>query len=152
MTDPSSPAIELAIDRIWETLPPLWQRLRAAIRAYATENFNLSVEQFHTLRLVRRGLGSVSELAAEKRISRPAISQAVEALVQRGLLSRTTSLEDRRYIRLELTPEGQALMDAVYQHARAWIGAHMQASSSEDLGAVIQGLETLQRLFDEPAA
>jgi DNA-binding MarR family transcriptional regulator len=76
---------ELAIDRFWETVPPLWGTIRSHIRSAATGNFDISVEQFHILRHVRKGIGSISELATAKNISRPAVSQAVEALVKKGL-------------------------------------------------------------------
>jgi DNA-binding MarR family transcriptional regulator len=149
MTNPTTHTIEQTIDRIWETLLPFWQRLRSTIRSYAAENFNLTVEQFHILRLLQHGRRSVSELAAEKRISRPAISQAVEALVQRGLLTRIPDARDRRCNQLELTPEGQALMGAINQHARLWIASHLQGHSQEDLAVIIQGLGTLQSAFED---
>jgi hypothetical protein len=56
-------ARELAIDRFWETVPPLWSTIRSHIRAAATGAFEISVEQFHVLRYARRGTGSMSELA-----------------------------------------------------------------------------------------
>ena len=68
-----------AIDRFWETIPPLWGMIRTHIRGEATKNFDISVEQFHILRHVRRGTGSISELATAKNISRPAISLALIA-------------------------------------------------------------------------
>src|SRR5574339_92572 len=93
---------EQAVDRFWETMPPLWNTVRSHIRATATANFDITVEQFHVLRYVRRGPGSMSELATAKNISRPAISQAVEVLVKKGLLTRVQNAEDRRYVDLAL--------------------------------------------------
>ena len=94
---------ERAIDRFWETIPPLWGTIRQHIRAQATSQFDISVEQFHVLRYVRRGPNSISDLATAKNISRPAISQAVDLLVNKGLLTRTQSSEDRRFVELSLT-------------------------------------------------
>ena len=45
---------EQAIDRFWETVPPLWNTVRSHIRATATGKFDITVEQFHVLRYVRR--------------------------------------------------------------------------------------------------
>ena len=78
---------EQAIDRFWETVPPVWNFVRSHIRATAIGNFDITVEQFHILRYVRRGTGSMSELAAAKNISRPAMSQAVDVLVKKKLLN-----------------------------------------------------------------
>ena len=84
-----SQVLEQTLDKFWETIPPLWGYIRAHIRAVATENFDISVEQFHLLRFIRRGQCSVSDLADVKNISRPAVSQGVDALVNKGLVTRT---------------------------------------------------------------
>ncbi len=72
------------------------------------------MEQFHILRHIRRGLGSVSELAEVKQISRSAISQAVDLLVERGLICRLQNAQDRRNIPLELTEAGNSLLDTIW--------------------------------------
>src|SRR5512139_2537797 len=117
---------EQAIDRFWETVPPLWNAVRSHIRATATAKFDITVEQFHVLRYVRRGTNSVSELATAKNISRPAISQAVEVLVKKGLLTRVQSKEDRRCIDLVLTEAGNNLLDTVFKKTRSWMKERMQ--------------------------
>ncbi len=114
-----------AIDRFWETVPPLWNSIRSHIRTTATANFDISVEQFHVLRYVRRGTDSVSELATAKNISRPAISQAVEVLVKKGLLTRVPSKEDRRCVELVLTAAGNHLLDTVFKETRDWMKERM---------------------------
>jgi len=80
--------LEQTLDSFWEIVPPLWGYIRAHIRAIATENFDISVEQFHILRFIRRGYGSVSSLASARNISRPAVSQGVDTLVRKGLVTR----------------------------------------------------------------
>ena len=110
-----------AIDRFWETVPPLWNTVRSHLRSAATVNFDITVEQFHILRHVRRGIGSISELATAKNISRPAISQAVEILVKKKFLTRVQSTQDRRYVELALTETGNALLDAVFKDTRGWM-------------------------------
>ena len=95
--------IPATIEAFWSTIPPVWNRVRGNVRAIALENFDISVEQFHILRHIRRGLSSVSELAEVKQISRSAVSQAVDILVARGLICRRQNALDRRNIPLELT-------------------------------------------------
>ncbi len=82
-----------AIERFWETIPPLWGMVRRQIRSTAAARFGLTFEQFYILRHIRKGSTSVSELAAVKRISRPAISQAVDTLVNKELLTRVQSMQ-----------------------------------------------------------
>lgn len=138
--------LEQAIERFWETVPPLWNQVRAHIRAVAAAEFGLTVEQFHILRHIRRGVTSVSELATAKQISRPAVSQAVEGLVQRGLIGRTHGLVDRRYVQLELTPAGSALLEAVFDNTRDWMKERLAGLNSEELTELLCALEVLKKV------
>jgi DNA-binding MarR family transcriptional regulator len=142
-----SQVLEQTLDKFWETIPPLWGYIRAHIRAIATENFDISVEQFHILRYIRRGDCSVSELADARNISRPAISQGVDALVHKGLVTRTQSKEDRRYVELELTPEGNALLDSVFQNTREWMKSSLESFSQEELELAMRGMEMLKKMI-----
>lgn len=135
-----------AIDRFWETVPPLWNSVRSYIRATATANFDITVEQFHVLRHVRRGMGSVSDLATAKNISRPAISQAVDVLVKKGLLTRVHSTEDRRYVELALTESGNNLLDTVFQQTRKWMKERMCDLTADELETMIKALEVMKKI------
>lgn len=137
-----------AIDRFWETIPPLWNTIRQHIRAEATGRFDISVEQFHVLRYVRRGTNSISDLATAKNISRPAISQAVDALVNKGLLTRTQSTEDRRFVDLTLTENGNALLDTVFKETRAWMKERMRDLTEEELDNIADAMTSLKKMLD----
>jgi DNA-binding MarR family transcriptional regulator len=135
-----------AIDRFWETVPPLWNSIRSHIRATATANFDITVEQFHVLRYVRRGTDSVSELATAKNISRPAISQAVEVLVKKGLLTRVPSKEDRRCVDLVLTEAGNHLLDTVFKETRGWMKERMDELTPEELETIARAMEIMKKM------
>lgn len=137
-----------AIDRFWETVPPLWGTIRTHIRAIATGTFDISVEQFHILRHVRRGVVSVSELATAKNISRPAVSQAVEALVQKGLLTRIQSAQDRRYVELALTGAGNELLDTVFQETRDWMKERMRTLTAEELERIVGAMDAMKKMLE----
>ena len=137
-----------AIDHFWETIPPLWNTIRQHIRAEATGRFDISGEQFHVLRFVRRGM-SISELASAKNISRPAISQAVDVLVNKGLLTRTQSASDRRYVELTLTQEGNSLLDSVFRETRAWMKERMQDLTEEELDNIVNAMTSLKKMLDK---
>ena len=135
-----------AVDRFWETVPPLWNIVRSHIRATATAKFDISVEQFHVLRYVRRGKDSMSVLATAKNISRPAISQAVDVLVKKGLLTRVQSTEDRRYVDLALTDAGNNLLDTVFQETRKWMKERMCDLSTEELKTMVNAMEVMKKI------
>ena len=137
-----------AIDRFWETVPPLWGFVRSHIRTTATASFDITVEQFHVLRYVRRGPGSMSELATAKNISRPAISQAVDVLVKKGLLTRIHSTQDRRCVELALTDSGNALLDTVFKETRGWMKERMSALTIDELETIARAMEALKKMLD----
>jgi DNA-binding MarR family transcriptional regulator len=144
--------VDLAIDRFWETIPPFWSMVRNHVRGLATASSDLTVEQFRVLRLIRGGATSVSELADAKRISRPAISQAVEVLVKKGLLTRVQSARDRRFVQLALTTEGDQLLAGVFEQTRDWMKQRLQALDARELETVAQAMEALSKMLDEPTA
>lgn len=137
-----------AIDRFWETVPLLWNFVRSHIRVTATTQFDITVEQFHILRHVRRGIGSISELAIAKDLSRPAISQAVDILVNKGLLTRVKSTQDRRYVELALTDEGNRLLDTVFQETREWMKKRMHALTADELESIASAMEIMKKIME----
>lgn len=140
---------EQAIDRFWETIPPLWSTIRQHIRAEATDQFDISVEQFHVLRYVRRGTNSISDLATAKNISRPAISQAVDVLVNKGLVTRTQSTEDRRFVELTLTRSGNDLLDTVFKETRAWMKDLMDDLSDGELDTIASAMTFMKKMLEK---
>ena len=136
------------IDRFWETVPPVWNAVRSHLRSLAAQQFDITVEQFHILRYIRRKADSISALAAIGRISRPAISQGVDALVQKGMISRQQDPSDRRFIRLELTPGGNALLDALFARNREWMKTRLAALPPGELDKIKEGLSALKKALE----
>jgi len=141
---------EDAIDRVWEILPPLWGMIRSHIRSEATGHFEVTVEQFQILRLVRRGSCSISEVAEARNISRPAVSQGVEGLVKKGLLTRVERAQDRRYVELALSPAGNDLLDEVFGKTRAWMKERMSRLSADEMECVAEAMQALKKILPEP--
>jgi DNA-binding MarR family transcriptional regulator len=143
----STENLRQAVDAFWETWPPLWRMIQAHIRTVAVEQFNISVEQFHILRHIRKGRNSVSALAEAKDISRPAISQSVDLLVTRGLIARTTDVQDRRHIKLDLTADGNALMDAIFGNTRLWMMELFAPMSVDEIQALTSSMDSLKKIL-----
>lgn len=137
-----------AIDRLWETLPPVWNMIRAHIRGQATSQFDLTLEQFQILRLVRSGKCTVSEVAAARGISRPAVSQGAEGLVKKGLLKRAENPDDRRYVALTLTRPGNELLDKVFGETRSWMKARLASLTPAELRTVAEAMQALKKMLD----
>lgn len=142
-------ALDETLDQFWETVPMVWNQIRSHLRTIATEQFNITVEQFHVLRIIRKGFTSVSEIADARGISRPAVSQAVDTLVEKGLLTRRQVKNDRRFVHLELTPAGEDLLDQIFQQNRAWMKQKMTVLSASDLSQITEALISLRSAYDE---
>jgi DNA-binding MarR family transcriptional regulator len=83
----------------------------------AVGELDLSISQIRTLHLLAGPLpeASIKELADEIGLSLPAISRSVEALVQRGLVTRTENSQDRRLKAVRATQEAHALVDRLIE-------------------------------------
>ena len=136
-----------AVDLFWDTVPPFWRMIQKHIRAVGQEKFNITVEQFHILRNIRMGRNSVSQLAEFRNISRPAISQCVELLVIRGLVTRTTDPQDRRHIKLDLTPAGNDLIDAIFDDTRIWMVDLFSLLDPGEVQALTLSLDFAQKSY-----
>ncbi len=146
---PPEEALQQAIDCLWETIPPLWFQIRGNVRTIASERFHVSVQQFRVLRHIRAGFCSVSGLAAESQTSRPAISQCVDALVGKGLITRRQSAQDRRYVELELTQSGADLLDAIFAENHRWMMQKLASVGPEEMGSILLGMRALRNAFIE---
>jgi DNA-binding MarR family transcriptional regulator len=144
MTTPSLPQ---TVDSVMETLPPVWDRIRSNLRAAATRKFGITLEQFHVLRHIRKGYQSVGDLADKKQISRSAVSQAVAALVSKGLVTRRHESADRRCVLLELTARAREVLDANYRENRVWMRGKMRLLTPGERTTVQKAMQILQRAF-----
>jgi len=139
--------LEHSVDSVLETLPPVWDRIRSNLRAAATQGFGISLEQFHILRHIRMGYCHVGDLADKKQISRSAVSQAVDVLARKGLVTRSRESDDRRLVRLELTPYASGAMDANFRENRDWMKKKMGFLSPEEMETIKNAMETLKKVF-----
>ncbi len=142
--------LQQTIERFWDTVPPVWGHVRGNARSNAIKDFNLTLIQFHILRHIRHGIHSVGELAEKQQISRPAVSQAVDMLVEKGLVARQQDKQDRRFLQLALTENGSSLLNAVFSKNRRWMAEKMASLKPDELETIIAAMIILKRTFDSP--
>jgi DNA-binding MarR family transcriptional regulator len=142
-----SEELQKVIEMFWDTIPPVWNRVRRNARNIAVNEYHITLVQFHILRHVRRGASSASELAGKQQTSRPAISQAVDSLVVNGYLTRHQDAEDRRFVHLELTPKSDNLLQEIFHKNREWMAEQMKNLKQEDLQTIIDAMTILHIAF-----
>jgi DNA-binding MarR family transcriptional regulator len=101
--------------RIWESQDISLPQLRILFRARAHPDTD------------------VRSLAAAFGISNSAVSQQVDRLVSRGLLSRTDDPEDRRRVCLRLTENGEQAVGDISRATRAQLEEALTALTDEEL-------------------
>lgn len=143
----SEPALRESVDSLLDALPQVWDRIRTNLRAAAIEGFGITLEQFHALRHIKKGCSSVAELADRRQVSRSAVSQAVDALVAKGLVIRGEVSGDRRCVRLELTAPAREALDANYEANRLWMRQRMAGLSREELALLKRAMDILKGAF-----
>lgn len=74
----------------------------------------LSMSQLHAVRVVREcGEASMSELAEKMGVSPPSASAMVDRLVDKGVLWREHSTEDRRKVVVRISPEAEKNAESI---------------------------------------
>jgi DNA-binding MarR family transcriptional regulator len=128
-------------------LRPVLLRLARELRK-ETEQIGVTSRQVTLLWLVREHPGmSLRELAAEERISAPALSGHVDRLERAGLLARVRDESDRRRVGLALTADGHALLRRVRARRTTWLAERLRGLDAEELAAVERAIEPLGRLL-----
>ncbi len=104
----------------------------------------LSFSQINILmRMMHEDCIGVSEIGEKMGITNAAASQAVDRLVQMGLVERTEDPQDRRAKRLKLTPDGQALIKKGIEARSRWIENITQSLTADQQEMVIRALTLL---------
>jgi DNA-binding MarR family transcriptional regulator len=128
-------------------LRPVLLRLSRELRQ-ETEQLGVTSRQVTLLWLIRGNPGmSLRELAAEERISAPALSGHVDRLEKAGLLERARDATDRRRVGLALTDEGERLLKRVRARRTTWLADRLRDLDDDELAAVEAAIEPLGRLL-----
>ena len=79
----------------------------------ACEGTGVTLSQYRLLSYIESAEQRAGALAERAAVSRPALTAAVDGLVERGLAARERASDDRRAILIRLTPEGRRAMREV---------------------------------------
>jgi DNA-binding MarR family transcriptional regulator len=87
--------------------------LARASRLLERASGELNLAHYRVLSAIASGDERASRIARRLAVGKPAVSAAVEALCQRGLLARSRVQSDQRVATLRLTPEGDVMLRRV---------------------------------------
>jgi DNA-binding MarR family transcriptional regulator len=129
-------------------------RVRDVEYEAALAPLGLNITRYRILvAVVRAGACTMSDLAVLIGYDRTTLARAVDQLVAAGLVTRATVADDRRFVEVASTPEGEALFARTTPVAEALNARHFAALPEETLREIMRGLEVvLDNLDAGPAA
>jgi DNA-binding MarR family transcriptional regulator len=96
--------------------------------------------------IVYGGPMSLAELADAEQVKPPTMSRIVDALVERGLVSREAKPGDRRSVRISATPEGARLLSAGAEQRVGALIQRLRKLADSERRALARGVEILERI------
>ncbi len=134
-------------------LTDIVSRLRRVLRASIRDDYpweSLPMAQVEILQRLREEPGlRVNDLALRHRLANNTVSALIQQLVLAGLVSRTPDPDDRRAVRLELSPAGRLVLGEWQLAHERRLEKAMGALAPGDRDAVLAALPALSRLVDE---
>ncbi|MFN8025866.1 MAG: MarR family winged helix-turn-helix transcriptional regulator [Acidimicrobiia bacterium] len=110
---------------------------------------DLTLAQYRVLALVADGERHASRVAHALALGKPTVSASVEALAERGLLTRAPAGHDKRATELSVTAEGRRVLHATETAMRARLDDLLDP---DDAAAVADALARVQRALDDRRA
>lgn len=91
---------------------------------------------------------NLSELAERQAVTLATMSNSVDILEQRGWICRNPEINDRRKIRVELTEEGNQILEECHQQLLTRLQQKLNDLDDFELSQLEQGLKILARVLD----
>lgn len=133
-----------------ETIPLTMRSIRMEMRDVAGKEF--TVPQYRLLMRVSREPGSNQDLADWMGVKPPTMSRMVDALVERGLLTREARIagRDRRLIEIRATEQGRSKAEKVRSVVLKRFEKQILAMSKVEKKELVAGLTLLKKHFKVP--
>jgi len=133
------------LDDIAEALP---QRSAALSRLFLTRSsVCVSRTEVGVLRNLSTGPRRITELAADERVTQPAITLLVNRLEERGWVKRVPDPSDRRAVLASLTPLGEETFERLRAEYRALLHEEMAMLDDAEVETLAAAVEILDRLI-----
>jgi DNA-binding MarR family transcriptional regulator len=110
--------------------------------------FALQIPEWRVMATVGQERGcTAQQIAASTRMHKTRVSRAIAQLRRRGLIERATSAQDRRALKLRLSPAGRRMYAQLVPLALARERALLACLSAPQRRALLQGLERLEQFL-----
>ncbi|HWE11513.1 MAG TPA: MarR family transcriptional regulator [Solirubrobacteraceae bacterium] len=135
------------LDEIAEALP---QRASELSQIFLTRSsVCVSRTEVGVLRRLSRRPRRISELAADERVTQPAITLLVNRLEQRGWVQRAADPRDRRAVLVGLTPAGKEALARLRAEYRALLHEEMEGLDDQEVATLARAVQILDGLIEQ---
>lgn len=109
--------------RLWLRLLTCSALIEREVRTRLRERFDITLPRFDLLAQLDRAADGLTmgELSSRLMVSNGNVTGLTERLVQEGLVAREPEANDRRTLRVRLTPAGKEAFDAMTPEHEGWI-------------------------------
>lgn len=133
-----------AAREILEIIPLVMRTVAAELRAAGEMP---APAHFALLTVLGTEPRTLTELAVLRGVSLPTMSNSISTLVQRGWVRRSSPVEDRRVVLIEMTPLGKATVERVSKAAEAHLAEMLSGLDTASRRRLQGGLEVLRDVF-----
>jgi DNA-binding MarR family transcriptional regulator len=95
------------------------------------------------------GAPTLGELSEREQVQPPTMTRVVTALEAAGLVVREVDAQDRRVVRVRLTPAGRRTIQRVRGSKTAYLARRIDALSSNDRRALDSAVRLIEHLVEE---
>lgn len=89
---------------------------------------------------------TAGQLAAHEHVRKPTMTRTIQALWERGLISRTVDPSDGRVTRLKVTPAGTRLLQRSRRRSTAYLSRRLAELPAEERDLLDRASDVLERL------
>jgi DNA-binding MarR family transcriptional regulator len=133
-------------------LRPVLLRLHRVLRTEAHELGVTSTQASLLAAITRAPNIGLGELAAQEHLTSPTLVNHIDKLEAAGFVERVRSHPtDRRRVELTITTAGSQVLQTLRERRTAWLTAHLEKLSAEELAAIATAIEPLAKLVRQPS-
>ncbi|HEY7359091.1 MAG TPA: MarR family transcriptional regulator [Ktedonobacterales bacterium] len=133
-------------------LRPVLLRLHRALRTEAHELGVTSTQASLLAAITRSPNIGLGELAAQEHLTSPTLVNHIDKLEAAGFVERMRCQSpDRRRVEITITAAGTEVLETLRERRTAWLAAHLEQLTSDDLATIAAAIEPLNQLVRQPA-
>ncbi|HET9720408.1 MAG TPA: MarR family transcriptional regulator [Solirubrobacteraceae bacterium] len=136
------------LDRLNEVAAALPLRVAALNRLFLKRtSVDLARTEASVMAAIADGPRRITDLACATGVTQPAMTLLVNRLQERGLVSREPDPDDRRAVRVALTPPGVEIFGQLQEEYRALLHREMASLAEDDVEVLARATQVIDRLI-----